>query len=207
MTAPFTSYTLPATEVRWVLSGPAGLHLDSLVAGLIGSGVRIEPIKAGEQYRLDDTTGVLDSLAISLDPIEGFDLAHEAAPTDKIVTSTALTARAYQRSFTVHGVGPAFSLIARAVDRWLTVTSVGLNRWMVRGPTSVLVHWIAEFQRMTPAEVLALYRISPESVEAEDAHAPLAVNVVSLPDRKTTSEIQRAADGSIKTFIQVETTP
>ena len=129
----FTSVKLPATEVRFVLSGPAGRYIDLLVASLIGAGVTIEPIKAGERYRLRDTTRLLESLADALGPIEGIDLVREEAPVDKIVLTSCVAPRIHRRSFTVHGVGPAYSMISRAVDRWLTVTSSGMNRWSTVG--------------------------------------------------------------------------
>lgn len=37
----FASVTLPVAAQRWVLSGPAGPHLDTLAAGLIGAGVEV----------------------------------------------------------------------------------------------------------------------------------------------------------------------
>lgn len=213
----FASVTLPSVAVRWVLSGPAGAHLDALVSGLIGAGVTIEPIVAGERYRIDGGTELLDVLAGELAPVEGFALVRETPPTDTInMRTTATPSHPFRRSVTVHGIGAAPSFVARAVDRRLTVTPAGASRWEVSGRTAALVDWLAAIYAKTTDEVLALFGWTPESVAAEDTATPavdLTVTLppvpvqvnVTLPDRRTTSEIKRDAAGDLVQFIQLET--
>ena len=203
----FASVALPSVAQRWRLDGPAGPHLDALVARLIGAGVTIEPIVAGTAYRLDGPALTLDVLGDELKPIEGLSLERESPPTDCInMRSDLAPAVAPRRSVTVHGVA-ANSFVARAVDRRLAVTPAGASRWIVSGRTSELLAWLAEVWVKSPEEVMQVFGWTPESIAAEDAPATtVPVNVsVQLPDRKTTSEIARNAAGDITQVIQLET--
>jgi hypothetical protein len=210
-----TSIMLPSIALRWVLSGPAGNGVDTLVASLIGAGVTVESIKAGERYRLAGPTETLEVLASELAAIENFDLAREMPPTETIsMASTVAPSHAYRRSMTVHGVGAATGFVARAVDRHLTVTPCGVNRWSVAGRTAALVDWLAEVWSKPADEVLAVFGLTPEAVAAEDSPiptvhvvlppVPVQVNV-TLPDRRTTSDFKRDAEGTVTTVVQLET--
>lgn len=207
------SITLPAAAVRWELSGPAGPHVDTLVAGLIGAGMTLEPIEAGKRYRVDGAQDVLTVLAAELAGA-GADVAlqHEMPPVDKItMRSTLAPLPEFRRSVTIHGTGAAFGYVARAVDRGLRVATAGVNRWIVGGRTAGLVDWLATVHQKTAEEVLALWQWTPESVAAEDAvtHSvsvtlpPVAVDV-KLPDRKTTTEIARDTFGEIVNVVMLE---
>lgn len=209
----FASVTLPVTAQRWVLSGPAGPHLDTLAAGLIGAGVEVEPITPTTHYRLTGPAEMLEVLAGELRPAEGFDLQRETPPVGAIDMRTTLApSHPFRRSVTVHGIGGAASFIARAVDRRLTVATIGADRWSVSGRTAALVEWMTAIYAKPADEVLALFGWTAESVAAEDSPTP-TVNVtlptptinVTLPDRRTTSEIARNAAGDIRQIIQLET--
>ena len=205
----FASLQLPVAELRWVLTGPAGAHVDTIVAGLIGAGVSVESIKPGTTYRLRGSTELMTVLADELAQVEGLSMAREVPPTDAIsVGSTLAPSHPYRRAVTVHG--PAASPIARAVDRRLTVSTVGINRWSVGGRTADLLPWLAATYGKPVDEVMALFGWTAESVAAEDAAPTVAVNLppiavaVTLPDRKTTSDITRDAAGEITQVLQFE---
>ena len=199
----FTSVTLPAAVVRWRLDGLAGPALDTLIAGLIGAGVAVEPIAPGTAYRLTGPAELLDVLAAELAGAEGFTLAHELPPKDLTRVSTLLAPpHSPVRSFIVHGA-PASA--ARAIDRGLAVTSEGVGRWRVAGSTAALFEWQAETHDKTVDEVLAMFGLTAEMAAAEDAPTGPTVNV-TLPDRQTTSQIARDAAGNITQIIQLEST-
>lgn len=211
----FASIQLPAAQVRWVLSGPAGLHLDAVVAGLIGAGVSVEPISAGTCYRLRGPTEMLDVLGDELGKVERFALRREAPPTDTIaMQSTLAPSHAARRSVTVHGDPgrEAASFVARAVDRGMAVESVGVGRWSVTARTAALVDWLAAVYVKPVDEVLTLFDWDAASVAAEDAASP-AVSItlpplqvaVSLPVRKTISTFKHDADGNVTQALQIET--
>ena len=117
------------------------------------------------------------------------------------------------RSFVVHGVAEEPSYVARAIDRGLTVTTEGIGRWRVAGATADLVEWQATIYQKTTDEVLAMFGWNEAMVSAEDSPTGPAINVtvppvqvtVTLPDRRTTSEITRNRDGDIAQIIQLET--
>ena len=212
----FASIQLPAAQVRHRLSGPAGLHLDAVVAGLIGAGVTVESITGGTCYRLRGGVEMLDVLGEELRLAEGFSLAREMPPTDTINMRSTLAAPSHEfrRSVTVHGDGgrEAASFVARAVDAGLTVESVGIGRWSVSARTAALVDWLAAVYIKPVEEVLTLFGWTAETVAAEDAASP-AISItlpplqvaVTLPDRKTISTFERDADGEIVSAIQLET--
>lgn len=206
---------LPATQVRHRLSGPAGLHLDAVVAGLVGAGVTVEPITGGTCYRLRGGVELLDVLGEELGKAEGFSLAREMPPTDTIsMRSTLAPSHEFRRSVIVHGDGgrEAVSVVARAIDRGLTVESVGIGRWSVSARTAALVDWLAAAYVKPVEEVLTLFAWTAETVAAEDAASP-AISItlpplqvaVTLPDRKTISTFERNAEGDIVSALQLET--
>lgn len=211
----FTSLVLPSAAPRYRLEGRPGAALDLLVAGLIGAGVAVESITPGESYRLDGSRDLLDALAGELAPFEsdGYRLTIEQAPTDAInLRTTAAPTHPFRRSVSVHGIGGAHSIVARAVDRDLTVSAAGVNRWNVAGRTTALAAWLGAALGKTTDDVHALLGLTPEIVAAEDSPAPaisvtlppLTVRVVELPDRKTTTEIQRDAQGEIVRTVHTE---
>lgn len=223
----FTSIQLPAAQVRWVLSGPAGQHLDSVVAALVGAGVAIETITAGTHYRLRGGRSsrrarsagapaeLLDVLGEQLGQVEGFSVLREMPPTDTVnMRSTLAPSHAFRRSVEIHGDPgrEAASFVARAIDHRLAVESVGIGRWSVSGRTRALVDWLAAVYVKPVEEVLALFGWTAETIAAEDAATP-AVSItlpplqvaVTLPDRKTTTTFERDADDEIVSALQFET--
>lgn len=209
------SFTVPVAAPRWELSGPAGASLDSLVAALIGSGVSVECIAPATRYRLEGPRNLLEVLSDEL-ASAGADVAVkvEMPPTDTINMTSALRHEPeFRRTVTIHGQGAAMSYVARAIDRGLSVASVGVNRWAITGRSAALVDWMAAIYQKSSEEVLALWRWTPESIAAEDAvqHSvaiklPAVAVEVKLPDRRTTSEITRNQAGEITQLVQLETT-
>jgi hypothetical protein len=199
----FDSLALPAAAVAWRLDGPPGPHVDSLVAGLIGAGCTAECLTPGTAYRLTGPAEVLAVLAEELQPVEGFKLAHEQAPTSVVrLSSTATPAHAYRRAVAIHGAGQvAAGFVVRAIERGLSVRSIGLQRWQVTGRSADLVQWLAVAWEKNPAEVLAALGLDSATVKAEDAAPTVNVN---LPDRRIESAISRNAQGDITAFIQTE---
>lgn len=210
----FSCLTLPASALRYRLDGPRGFHLDMLVARLVGAGVLIEVITAGEAYRLDGPRDMLDALAGELAPFEGFKLAIEPPPTDEITvrTTSATPTHPYRRSVVIHGSGPAHSIVARAIDRGLRTVSAGANRWAVEGRTAALVAWLCDALGKTTGEVHALLQLTDAIVAAEDSAAPtisvtlapLEVAITSMPERHTTTKVARDARDEIAETTTVE---
>lgn len=200
-----TTVQMPAAAVRWALSGPPGPTADALIALLIGAGADVESITAGTAYRVDGRESVLSTLADELEKLEGFTLAVERAPEDAVSVSSALAPAEFRRSVTVHGIGAAFGMVARAVDRGLQVRTVGVNRWRVAGRTADLLAWLVDVVHRKPlADVLALHGWTAEAVAAEDAPPTVRVD---LPQRRVETDfIERDADGNLKRVVQTERT-
>ena len=75
------------------------------------------------------------------------------------------------------------------------------------GGTAALVEWQAAIYGKTVDEVLALFKWTAEAVASEDTATGPAINVtVTLPERRTTSQITRDAAGDITQIIQLEST-
>lgn len=199
------SVQMPAAAVRWALTGPAGPTMDTLVAALIGAGVDVECISPGTAYRIDGREAVLSTLADELGKLEGFALAIERAPDDVVRVSSALAPAEFRRSVVVHGLGAAFGMVARAVDRGLQVRTVGVNRWRVAGRTADLLAWLVDVVHQRPlTEVLALHGWTAEAVAAEDAPPTVRVD---LPQRRVETEfIERDAEGNLTRVVQTERT-
>lgn len=203
----FVSINLPAIAVRWRLEGPAGPRLDILVAGLIGAGVSAEPIAPGTAYRLKGSSELLASFGEKLAAkCPEYVLKQETAPDTTVRLSTRRNPpTSYSRSVTVHGTGPGHSDVARAVDRGLDVSSVGLQRWRVTGRTAALAAWVGEIYKQTPEQALEMFGITAAIAAEEDA--PVPVVTVKLPDREIASVIERNRDGDIVKVTQTEKTP
>lgn len=195
MTA-FASLILPAAQIRHTLTGPAGPHLDTLVAQLIGAGVDVEAIIPTTAYRLNGPAALLHVLAEELArEAPNYMLQREGVPDGVVSMTSRLASHPYRRSMIVHGAADVF--IARAVDQGLRVTTVGWSRWKVEGRTAALAAWLASIDAKVPTDW------TPANIAAEDA--PDVVNVdVKLPDRRTTSEITRNNAGDIVNIVQLE---
>jgi hypothetical protein len=171
---------------------------------LIDAGFTVECIAPGTAYRVEggDATAFAENLEAPLT------LALEYPPTTVIdLRSTLAPALAFRRTIYVHGGGEAFRYVARAVDARLVVTTVGICRWAVTGRTADLMSWQAEHVHCVPVEeVLKLWAMTPEMVLAEDVdQTPTPIVHITLPDRKTTSEITRDYRGDITHVVQLET--
>jgi hypothetical protein len=205
----FTTLQLPAAAVRWRLDGPPGPHLDVLVSALVGAGVKAEAIVPATAYRLAGPEPLLQALAAELAAVDGFTLAHEAAPVESVSLSTSATPpRPPRRSVVVHGAGVhAAGFAARAIDAGLNVTSAGLSRWAITGRGTVLLEWLSAAWNKPAADVLAALGLTAELLAAEDDPVqPVPVVNVVLPDRKVSSVIERDMQGNILNVTQTETT-
>jgi hypothetical protein len=206
------SITLPVAAVRYRLDGPAGPCIDGVVAALIGAGITVHAITPGTAYRLDPTAQpngltVLDDLAEQMQSVEGYGLAVERGPSD-VTYTTGYVAPAFKprRTITVHGANPtARGFVARAVDRGLSVSTMGLNRWAVTGQSAALVAWLCQVWAKSQDEVLVVLSLTPEQLAAEDR--PPASIAVALPDRRTETEVvSRDDSGNIDRVVHLETT-
>jgi hypothetical protein len=197
-----------SARARWRLDGPAGAQTDSVVAALIDAGLTVECIAPATAYRV---TGDVEPFR---EQVEG--LAVELPPTGSIdLHGTVTPLRAYRRTVYVHGSGEAFRYVARAVDARLIVTAAGCCRWAVTGRTADLMVWLSEHVHRLPVEeVLALWSMTAELAGAEDVDLPptpvMQITVpapvvhITLPDRRTTSEITRDTRGDIVGIVQLE---
>lgn len=202
--------TMPAAQVCWLLIVTSGPESDALIACCVGAGLAVEPIApAHGRYRLQGPALTLQALAEEVAHVAGWSLAVEQAPADSIQLTGALAPAApHRRTTMVHGIGDAFRMVRAAVDRRLSVVPVGLNRWAVSGSTASQIAWLTEAQRLSVADVLSAWNLTPESAAAEDAglqvSVPITVNI-AMPARRTeTTAIERDAAGNIARVEQVE---
>ena len=87
---PNGSLTLPGVEVRWILEGPAGYMLDTLVAELIGAGAVAECVTATTRYRLRAPATTMATLAQQLaEQAPEYSLAAERAPVERFFRNPA----------------------------------------------------------------------------------------------------------------------
>lgn len=199
-----------SATVCWRLDGPAG-HLDTFVAALIDCGFTVEVITVGTAYRVTGDATRLQAIADQLGEAGGeIKLGIEIAPTDVVnLRGTLAPARPFRRSVIIHGSGPAFGYVARAIDSGtLTVASVGQCRFEVRGRTADLLVWLSEHvHHRTIDEVLSKWNMTVESARAEDVDLPPVptINIVMPSRKKETTHIKRNDDGEIISVEQIET--
>ena len=206
----FDIVALPVAALRWQLTGPAGQHLDTLVAQLIGAGATVDCIARGTSYRLAGDNTMLQALAaeLALHADDGFTLQPEPTPADVVaLASHAAPVPPFRRSVTVHGLASARVLVARAVDRGLTVTTAGVNRWSVAGRSAALLAWLAATCQQSPEEVMAAHGWTTGSVAAEDSPVPPFKVDVQLPTRRIVTDVMvRNVNGDLTRVEQRETT-
>lgn len=194
--------TVPPIRHTWALTGPAGPDLDTLVALAVQGGCLAEVIAPQTRYRLQGDEAWLAQYADQLALLDtGYSLAHEAAPQGITVSTHVAPVTAYRRTVHVHGAGA--EMVARGVDRGLHVACAGSLRWAVTGASGTLAAWLG-------ADLSERCGLTAEAVAREDAGlsitlpARIAVDVVTLPTRKTTSEITRDAGGDIASTESIE---
>jgi hypothetical protein len=195
--------TVPPVRQTWALSGPAGPELDTLVALAVQGGCVAEAIEPQTRYRLqgDEAWLALYAEQVAVLADVGYSLAHEAAPQGITVSTHVAPDRAYRRTVQVHGAGA--EMVARAVDRGLHVTCAGSLRWTVTGASATLATWLG-------VDLSERCGLTAEAVAREDAGlsitlpSRIAVDVVTLPTRKTTSEVKRDQQGDIASTESIE---
>lgn len=197
--------TAPSVAERWLLSGPAGLELDTFVVLLLNAGVSVEFVAAGT-YRLDGPPDLVYAFKAEVGKV-GLSITQEQPPAGLVsLTATVTPPGNFARSTIVHTT--VHAVVARAVDHRLKVAPVGIGRFAVTGLTSRQMAWLVEALGKSIDEVLTLFETSPADVQREDALAQsqVAVNVV-LPTRKSeTTVTERNAEGAIVKTETIEVT-
>lgn len=194
--------------VHWHLHGPAGAEMDVLIATMLASGMSIECVSAGTDYRVENgprVAALAEQIGGRLEG--GFSLAIEE-PADGVisVTSKVTPLRPPRRTVHVEGKGEAIPFVARAVDAGLSVTCAGKSRWAISGRSETLMKWLATHVHQTTLDAtLKAWGLTPDSLAAEDADAGAPVVKVVLPERRTTTTtIERNAAGDISRVVQLE---
>jgi hypothetical protein len=203
--------TLPASVLTYELRGEAGPALDCLLACLIGAGVTVSPIEPTTRYRLTGDRTLLDAFGPEVARIgEWWRLAIEEPPAGAVQLSADVAPAApWRRTTYVHGIADAYSHVRAAIDAGLQVRAGGVNRWAVTGTTAAQLAWLARVQGVSADEVLQAWRLTPEAAAAEDQGHTTTVAVtvpvtVTLPARKTVTNVERNADGDIVRAVAVE---
>ncbi len=197
--------TAPSIAERWLLTGPAGLELDTVVVLLLNAGVSVEFVAAGT-YRLDGPADLVFAFKAEVGKV-GLSITQEQPPAGLVsLTATVTPPGNFARSTIVHTT--VHAVVARAVDHRLKVAPVGISRFSVTGLTSRQMAWLVEALGRSREDVLALFEITADDVRREDAMAESQVAVnVSLPDRRSeTTVTERDDDGAIKKTQTIEVT-
>jgi hypothetical protein len=191
---------------HWKLSGPAGAELDLLIAAMVASGLSVQCLVPGAEYRVDGAAQSLELLAEQVNGLDGFDLAHEVPAEGVVSITSVVSTRPARRAVHVAGQGEAHAFVARAVDAGLSVRCDGIRRWAVSGRTSTLMQWLAVHVHQTTLEAtLEAWGLTAATAAAEDADAAAPVVQVLLPDRRTTTtSVERDNDGLIRKIVQLE---
>lgn len=213
MTALAIEYPLPAGCDWWTLTGPVGALLDQAVALCIAAGLPVEFAAAG-QYRVAPGTDPerRGQMALVVESYgAGYSLTRVTPTLGVHVASTLQAPAGGRRVTTVSGADIA-SLVARAVDRRLTVKPSGDGHFTVSGSSRVQLEWLAA--ERTEAAVLADWCLTLEQVDAEDNGATVQNTVIVQPASvnsvPTVSTFERNDDGDIVRVTQTptpETTP
>lgn len=188
----------PAVQ-RQVLIGAPGPDLDRLVYEAIQGGLILEIVAAG-RYRLGGAAEAIDALKVAAALAGAYFVEIERPKPDTIALDGHLTtSRPYARVTTVSTDRPG--IVARAVDRGLKVTAVGVGRFDVTGPSSTAMRWMAEALGRPITEVLDLWKTTPEAIAEEDRAARAAdvsVTVTAvLPPRLSETTLIHDDDGNL----------
>jgi len=191
--------------VHWKLCGPAG-ELDTLIAAMVASGLSVQCLTVGTDYRVDGPANSLELLAEQVNGLDGFSLAHEVPAQGIVSITSGVAARPPRRTVFVAGQGEAHAFVRHGVDAGLSVRCDGIRRWAVSGRTSTLMNWLAEHVHQSTLEAtLETWGLTPATMAAEDADAGAPVVQVLLPERRTTTtSVERDAEGLIRKIVQLE---
>ncbi|CAM5795684.1 hypothetical protein [Rhizobacter fulvus] len=199
------TFTYQSSAKRYLLSGPEGDSLDEALAFTIDVGMQAERIAEGA-YRLSGDDRKFSSVCEWIEYFKQTDVACavEARPANLTVGFKVAAPRPSLRSAFVHG-GKYSSVVRRAVDMGLSVTSAGIQRFEIRGSSMTQAHWLAAAMGKTLDEALKEMSLTRESAAAEDtAAAELPPISIHLPPRETTSDIVRDRQGLITKVTQLE---
>lgn len=207
--------TTPPAVPAWVLAGPVGPNLDTLLAHAIHMGCSAEVIDASTgRYRLQGPLKVISDYSEQIAKLDGYSLTDDKGLQAAIVASAAVApARPYRR--TTYLSGPAFGHVARAVDRHLQVAAAGPMRWGVTGTTAAQLAWWAVARQISEDEAREQWGLTPEQAAREDAELsipaptvfielPSTLAITSMPARRTTQDVTRDAQGEIVRTETVE---
>lgn len=188
----------PAVQ-RQVLVGAPGPDLDRLVYEAIQGGLTLDVVAAG-RYRLDGAAEAIDALTVAAALAGSYFVEIERPKAGTVALDGHLTtSRPYARVTTVST--DRADIVARAVDRGLKVTPAGVGRFAVTGLSSAQMRWMAEALGRPLAEILDMWKVTPEAIAEEDRAARAAdvsVNVaVNLPPRVSETTLVHDADGNL----------
>lgn len=195
----------PNAAERSLLTGPPGITLDTLVVVLLQAGVKVEGLAEG-RYRLDGPRDLVEAFASEVGHLEGVSIHPERPPADRVELTAMLTPPfPFVRQTIVHT--SSYSVVARAVDRGLTVTPVGVGRFAASGRTSTQMAWLAAALDRPRADVLAMFGLTDADVKREDDQSAARVAItVAWPDRRSeTTVVERDDDGAIRKTLTLAT--
>lgn len=194
------------TRAVWELYGPAGVGIDRLLMLAVETGLQAEVITAGTRYRVWGSMDALQSLAgfVADWAVPGTGLQPEAAPPGLRLAFKLAPARPPVRSAIVHGTTEPERAVARAIDAGLQARVIGLQRFVMTGPSRLHLVWLQLLFEVPQARALEIMGTTLEALQAEDTAVPMPEIVVNLPTRQTTSEIERDMRGEITRVTQTE---
>ena len=204
--APRFNYEQP---VVWAVSGPGGSEgLDQAVKFAVTIGLGVELSEPGT-YRLAGPYPLVTKLTEWIDfykPAGPLVVAPERAPQKARLLFRVAPPCPPVRTAEIHSAIEADRMVGRAIDAGLTVRCVGLNRFVVTGPTVRHVAWVMGLFALDRPKALKLMNLTNAQAVAEDTAAPSVAVNVDLPTRSITSEIARDRDGNITNVKQLERT-
>lgn len=190
---------IPPAVQRQVLTGKPGPDLDRLVFEAVQGGIGLEHVAAG-RYRLDGSEDAIRALATAAALAGNFFVEIETPKPGTVALDGQLTtSRPYARVTTVST--DRSDIVARAVDRGLKVTTVGVGRFAVTGLSSGQMRWMSEALGQPLTEIHSMWNVTPEAIAEEDRAARAAdvsVHVVAtLPPRVSETTLVHDADGNL----------
>jgi len=202
---PSFTYKSPCT---WAIKGEAGsLNLDQTVLAAVSIGLKLELAEPGT-YRVLGELELISKLVewVNLYRPAGISVGPEKAPEKARLSFRVAPPCPPVRSAEIHAASEADRMVGRAIDAGLTVRCVGLNRFVVTGPTVRHVAWVMGLFALDRPKALKLMNLTNAQALAEDTAAPSVAVNVDLPTRSITSEIARDRDGNITNVKQLERT-
>jgi hypothetical protein len=175
-----------------------------LVAVLIMAGFKVEFV-AAHCFRVIAEPARLEEFKEKFEKNFPARFRREPVPDSAVLTLFVSTAPVSPRVTILHGRGDGLRALALALALRLRVRPIGVHRYEVTGSTACQIDWLSRFLKKSRQETLQVMQITEEQAAAED-RGPAPIEI-ALPDRRTTSIIDRDRDGNIAKVVQTETTP